>query len=307
MTRLLVLGWHNILATPSFPRARGAGARGFARQVLALRRFMNPVPLEPALRALADGGRLPPRAVALTFDDGYRDNLTVAAPILRALGVPATFFLVPGFLEGRTDPWWERLASAWHAVPERGGTLAGWRVPPDGPERRAAVARAQAEMKGLEARARSERIRAAVDAAPPGRPVAMPSMMDADDARELASMGFAIGSHTDTHPILLRETPEVQRRELLESRRHLEDLIGPGIRMVAYPNGSADDVGPAAVAAARDAGYDFGVTTVWGMNAPGIDPLLVRRVLVEPARTLRTLRWDASTRPWRPVTAPARG
>src|SRR5687768_2534006 len=111
--RLLILCWHNIEPTWSFPGTSAeAGRRGFERQVRFLRRWANVVPLRPALADLVEGRPLPPRAVALTFDDGYLDNYTVASPILRAAGLPATFFLVPGFLSGTAQAWWEDLGWA---------------------------------------------------------------------------------------------------------------------------------------------------------------------------------------------------
>ena len=86
------------------------GARGLARQLAFLGRRCNVVPLTDALRALDRDDPLPPRAVALTFDDGYRDQLELAAPMLARLGLPATFFLVPGLLDGTARAWWELLA-----------------------------------------------------------------------------------------------------------------------------------------------------------------------------------------------------
>ena len=77
-----------------------------------LRRWANVVPLRPALDNLASGRPLPPRAAALTFDDGYLDNATLAGPVLAAAGLPATFFLVPGFLDGAEPVWWEELGWA---------------------------------------------------------------------------------------------------------------------------------------------------------------------------------------------------
>ncbi len=70
--RLAILTWHNVEATWWYPSRPGAGVRGLARQLRSLRRFANVVPLEPALEALASGRPLPPRAVALSWDDGGR-------------------------------------------------------------------------------------------------------------------------------------------------------------------------------------------------------------------------------------------
>ena len=109
---LMVLCWHNVEGTWCFPSASGAGRNGLDRQLRALRSAANIVPLGWALQAMSDGLALPPRALAITFDDGYQDNLTLAVPLLRMLQIPATCFLVPGILSGDVVPWWERLAWA---------------------------------------------------------------------------------------------------------------------------------------------------------------------------------------------------
>jgi peptidoglycan/xylan/chitin deacetylase (PgdA/CDA1 family) len=110
--RLLVLGWHNVGSTWLFPSRPGAGPRGLERQLRFLRRSANVVDLGQALDALATGRPLPARAVAITFDDGYRDQLELAAPMLERLGLPATFFLIPGVLSRTVRPWWELIAWA---------------------------------------------------------------------------------------------------------------------------------------------------------------------------------------------------
>lgn len=306
MGGLLVLGWHNIAGTPSFPEVAGAGAgaRGFERQVKALTRYAHPVPLYPALRALAAGRRLPARAVALTFDDGYRDNAEVALPILRRHGVPATFFLVRGFLDRRVSPWWEDLAAAWASVPSPGGSLAGWVVPQDGPARRRALASTQQELKALPAARRLARVTQARDETGLA-PVVGDLMMDWDGARALTAAGMDVGSHTDSHPILAHEGASGQIRELAEAARGLREGLGIDVPIVAYPNGTAADIDGDTVAAARAAGHEFGITTVWGPNRSGTDPFLIRRLLVQPTGTLAALRWDLAGRPWRrPVIAP---
>ena len=96
--RLVILGYHNIEPTPSSSFDPGAGVRGLRQQLEQLGRAANIVPLGPSLRTLFDGGRLPPRAASLTFDDGYRDALDVVAPLLEQYKLPATFFVCPGII-----------------------------------------------------------------------------------------------------------------------------------------------------------------------------------------------------------------
>src|SRR5262245_12380723 len=105
-SRLVVFAWHNVASTWFAPWVPDAGRQGLARQLAIVRRAFRVMPLSLALEDLYAGRPLPHRAAALTFDDGYRDNLEVAAPLLARLGLPATFFLVPSLLDGG-PAWWE--------------------------------------------------------------------------------------------------------------------------------------------------------------------------------------------------------
>ena len=108
---LLILGWHNVEGTWSFPALPGQGSRGLFRQLSTVRRLGTVVDLREALDDLSAGRPLPHRAVALTFDDGYRDNLVNAKPVLARYGIPATLFLATGFVDQDTPFWWDELAT----------------------------------------------------------------------------------------------------------------------------------------------------------------------------------------------------
>ncbi len=284
--RLLVLGWHNAEATPFFPSPPGACARGLAAQLGLVRRIGNVVPLETALAALAAGRPLPPRAVALTFDDGYRDNLETAIPMLRRLGLPATFYLVPGLLDRTARPWWELLAWAFRNARV---TEVRWRertLPAgESPAAHAAMQEVGEGVKDLDAARRDAEIDALVaDLRPRGSADEVAELfLDWDGARRLAGAA-AIGSHTMRHAILSRETPDGQARDLRDSREVLEEGLGVRVATLAYPNGSARDYDAATLVAADAAGYRGAVTTIDGWNDPETPPLELRRFVMDPVR-----------------------
>ncbi len=285
--RLLILCWHNVRGTWSFPSAGDAGRRGLERQLRLLSRWANVLPLDVALRALAEGGKLPPRAVALTFDDGYRDNLTLAAPMLKALQLPATFFLVPGLLSNTALPWWEQVSWTIQTSPRGNVIWQGQSMPllSDG-HRRAAVDRVQRDLKTVsraEREAETERLRQLLT--PRGsRPTAEELFLDWDEARQLMQQGFDIGSHTCQHPILSRETANSQAQELRDSRRLLEDGCEVSVSLLAYPNGTTVDYDAATLVAATSAGHQWALTTTEGFNTRRTPPLEMRRVVMYPER-----------------------
>ena len=284
--RLLVLCWHNVEPTWCFPAPPGAGIAGFTRQVRALARFANPVPLGPALEALTEGRPLPPRAVALTFDDGYRDNLTHALPILERYRVPATVFLVPELVNRHIDPWWEQLHWAIATTPAGAVEFRDERLPLGDRRARQRTATALAErLKLVDADARESAVAELVDQLEPTRPSRIESMfLDADECRELRDRGIELGSHSARHAILANETPEAQERDLSWSRQELERILGANIDLLAYPNGGPQDFSPDTVRAAEAAGYRNAMTLLRGRNTPTTPPYEIRRVLVYPER-----------------------
>lgn len=263
--RLLVLGYHNVESTWRWPASPGSGFRSFARQMAVLRRTTNVVSLEKALQSLDTGRPLPPRAVAITFDDGYRDNLTLAVPLLSRLRIPATVFLVPGFLSGQVHAWWERLA--WATSHARVGSVdfEGRRFDLSGTSDRILALDIIEEMlKGRNHAARQSAVETLVGALDPDRSYYADELfMDWGDARGLVRAGISIGSHTMRHAILAHESEESQREDLCESRRLLQDHLQTPIKTLAYPNGGRNDYNSTTVAAARGAGYSHAVTT-WG-------------------------------------------
>lgn len=284
--RLLVLGYHNVDGTWCFPSPPGAGRRGLERQLRTLRRVARVVALDQALRDLAEGRPLPPRAVAITFDDGYRDTLTVAAPMLAQLDLPATAFLVPGILSGQVNPWWERLGRAFMTgradTIDFEGRRLGLR---DAAARRRAFRWVADQLKRRDRQRREEATDRLVEAlCPAGTYHPEELFCDWDSARGLMRAGMAIGSHSMYHAILSEESGEAQCADLLDSRKLLEAELDAPIDLFAYPNGAAADYDPTTIAAAGAAGYTHAVTTRDGWNRPSTPPYEIRRFVMYPER-----------------------
>jgi peptidoglycan/xylan/chitin deacetylase (PgdA/CDA1 family) len=282
--RLLILAWHNVDHTWSYPCRAGAGAAGLARQLQRLRRVATVVPLGPALEALEGGRPLPPRPVAVTFDDGYRDNLELGVPILERLGLPATFFLVPGMLSAEVQPWWEVLGWAFARSRRSRVRWRGRELATGGRGGQASFRWATEQLKTLSRADRDRMTEELVELlGPEGRADADRLLLDWDGARELVHRGFEVGSHSSCHAILSREAEAEQARDLEASRRRLEAELGVEVRLLAYPNGARADYDQRTVHAARRAGYTYAVTVRPGWNLPSTPMLELRRVVLEPA------------------------
>jgi peptidoglycan/xylan/chitin deacetylase (PgdA/CDA1 family) len=282
---LIVLGWHNVQPTWCFPADPGASEKGLERQLRTLRAVANVVPLESALEDLRDGRPLPPRAVAVTFDDGYRDNLELAGPILRRLRMPATCFLVPGLLDGEVSPWWEELAWIFrHATGDEVQWAGVVHRVTEPAARHELFKRVAEDVKRLDRAGRTAAVETLRDQlAPTGHYDLRSHFMDWDEARRLQEY-MSIGSHTMYHAILANETPQAQRDDLAEARRRLEEGLGSPIRVLAYPNGKQADYDEHTRAAADAAGYSFSITTRRGVTVRDTPRHDIPRWVMNPPR-----------------------
>ena len=260
--RLSILIYHRVLPEPDPLRAGDPDAAGFRWQMQLLARHFNVLPLrEAALRLRA--GTLPARAACVTFDDGYADNCTIALPILRETGVPATFFVATAYLDGGrmfNDTLIElaqRLPAGSHDFSHAGLGLQRSATHAD---RAALVAKLIAHFKYQP----SDERHSAAEALAAGFGVDLPDdlMMSTGQLRTLHATGMDIGGHTHTHPILARLDAERARDEILAGKTRLEALLGAPVRVFAYPNGRpGKDYGPEHVAMVEECGFDMAVST----------------------------------------------
>jgi len=105
----VILMYHRIADEPNDPWSLAVSPAHFEEHLRVLSRTRHPLALTEFIAKLR-AGTLPPRAVAVTFDDGYVDNLTAGKPRLTAADVPATVFLATGFIDRREPIWWDELA-----------------------------------------------------------------------------------------------------------------------------------------------------------------------------------------------------
>lgn len=245
-----------ILLYHGVTRASGRGLGNFdgkhvhvdllRRQLTLLRRSRRIVPLPELIDALRRGSRTE-GMVALTFDDGYRNNVEHAAPLLADCGAPATFFLATGFIGESRWAWVDRLEAALDRAPEgeRALSVLGERVRLTGAarERQSVLMRVKALLKALpwqQAEAQSREVEAEL-----GTDIGAPDgdyrFMSWEDARELRDAGFEIGAHTVNHALLSRVPLAEAEREIIDSRSRVLAEIGSCSPAFCYPNGKRRD------------------------------------------------------------------
>jgi len=266
--RLSILIFHRVLLAPDplFPDLPDTAR--FEEVLRWLKEWFNVLPLDRAVRDLPLG-QLPARAAAITFDDGYADNLTVALPILLRHQLTATFFIATGFLDGGrmwNDTVIEAIRCSRHQWLDLSHLGLGRHVLDTPSARRAAIDRLIGKLKYLPQARRNdltERIAASAAVVPSAN-----LMMTSAQVRELRRSGMQIGAHTVSHPILTRLSAEQARRDIVEGKDQLEDILRERVGLFAYPNGKlGDDYVEEHATLVREIGFDAAVATDWGAAA----------------------------------------
>jgi peptidoglycan/xylan/chitin deacetylase (PgdA/CDA1 family) len=275
---LSILVYHRVICEPDPLVPDEVCASEFDSQLAVLGRWFKVLPLRDAVVRLRNG-TLPIRAACVTFDDGYADNVTLALPILRRRGVPATFFLATDFIDGGIM-WNDRVIETIRRA--RGDTLDARSIGLDTLDistiglRRQAIEKTLATLKYLPSRERQRR----VDRLAAETSSSLPSdlMMTAEQVRHLCGSGMEIGAHTVTHPILAQLDRERADFEIRNSKRRLEEITGNPVTLFAYPNGKPSrDYRREHVAAVRALGFEAAVTTAWGVAHAASDPYQLPR------------------------------
>ena len=261
----IILCYHRILADAAdglTPPGLCVRRDDFERQLdyfQARFRFLTPSELLDATFS----GRLASPAAALTFDDGFRDNLEIAASVLRMRGIRAAFFLVSDHV-GREDWMWQNRL--WRTLADSSLRYESFATRSEVPMDPVAQ---KVFLEGLERASR--------------RPPLLARsrfMMSWDEVRSLQAEGHEIGAHTLSHPNLSRCTPEERRRQIQGSKAAIEAAVATRVRLFSYPFGHAGTWDGDVVSEARAAGFDYAVTTVPGSITPDANPWAIPRVCI---------------------------
>lgn len=293
--RLSILLYHRVLgeSDPFLPQAPTAADFDWQMQVLAS--HFTPLPLSVALERL-DNGTLPRRAVAVTFDDGYADNLLYALPVLQKYRIPATVFVSSGFIDGGLM-WNDAVRESLRGMPSGSLDLddlgLGVYTIGDAASRRAAIRQITTTIK-YRTPVQRQAVVDALAARAPGLPRDL--MLTREQLGALAAAGIEIGGHTVNHPILATLGTEEAEWEILQGRRDLENLLGSPPTLFAYPNGKrGEDFVDAHADLVRRAGYRAAVTTDWGVSTVASDRYMLSRFTpwdATPQRFLLRLLWN---------------
>ncbi len=253
----------------------------FAEHMEVIARWTIPCSLRDLDRRVRDRSLTRP-LLAVTFDDGYRDNLTVACPALERSGIYATVFVTPGAQSGVREMWWDELTrlvmgraaadidEAWtlSRADDPTPSHARYRQLFDD-LRRAPVASRDTILA---------RLRAGDGLDSPARH----PLLERDEIAKLdASPAIEVGAHTMTHPVLSALRPSQQFEEIAASRAGLEVILGRPPTSFAYPFGTPADYDRSSVRAVARAGFVLGCANFASLVGRGSPSLELPRILVK--------------------------
>jgi len=252
----------------------------FDEEMRFVSRHYRVVSLSELLNRLDDNSTEP--VVAITFDDGYRDNYLNAFPVLERYGLPATIFLTTGSMDTGEPLWFEQMALGFKrstrewidlelGMPQRypmrtqaerldaNGRVFGFLRKASDSQRREWLAHILDQLAVRDSGERKDK------------------MLTWDQVRTMRSRRIDFGGHTVTHPFLSRMPGEQVQWEMAECKRRIEEELQFPAEHFAYPNGREEDFGAWNKELIRKVGYRAAVSTIWGINDHSTDRMALRR------------------------------
>jgi peptidoglycan/xylan/chitin deacetylase (PgdA/CDA1 family) len=304
----LILLYHRVAELPSDPQLLSVTPEHFAEHLEILRKQSQPMGLRQLAQARQDGD-VPERAVVVTFDDGYFDNLLHAKPLLERYEIPATVFITTGFIGSELEFWWdalERLLLRPGTLPEklvlrRNGRVHHWELGREATYEEDAFLRNRAwnvlkkDVPGLRQRLyrslhqmirtlsadEQQKVMDVVVAWAGGKTSGRSThrTMSADEIVCLGEGGLVeVGAHSVTHPVLSALPPEMQKAEIRNSRTQLEEILGRQVTSFAYPYGYRSDYTARTISTVREAGFGSACSAIPGLVWRGSDMFQLPRL-----------------------------
>lgn len=275
----------------------------FEHQLRFFKKKYNLISLSHFTNAMSNGKGLPPNPLIITIDDGFWDNYHIAFPVLKRHGVPATIFLATDFVDQHAWLWSNKLeyilrnseierfsySLDGHTIELRVDTFEQWH-------------KSQLTLFNALRRRPDNEKNEILAALAKQLKVSVPSETQGDfkpltwhEIREMYRAGIEFGSHSASHAILSRVGPEQLKREVVDSRAIIENVLQNRVVTFCYPNGQPEDFSEDAIQALKEAGYECAVTTIKGLNpAKAPQPFALKRISVGAAdvpRMAKQIQW----------------
>ena len=308
--------YHRVAELESDPWSMTIKPKHFAEQMQIIQKYGNPMPLKQLINKMNVNEPLQ-RAVVVTFDDGYKDNLYTAKPILEKYNIPATVFVATGGLDQQREFWWDELdrlllqtgrlpgllqlrirgkSYEWKldetAYPSRyvfklsGHWSMGRKLEKVFNRRKNLYSKIYKLLQFLSENERErvlEELRIWANIEPLNQSVQLP--LSKDDLFALEKGGLVeIGAHTESHPHLSKIPVTIQKDEIQNSKAYLENILGHNVNSFAYPHGSYNKD---TISIVKEAGFNCACSSIFGRVKRNNNLYLLPRFVVKD--------WDGET------------
>jgi peptidoglycan/xylan/chitin deacetylase (PgdA/CDA1 family) len=310
----VILMYHRVADVDSDPWSLCVSPKHFAQHLAVLQAYGSLVSLQTLTQRLRQGDPVQ-RSVAITFDDGYADNLQYAKPLLCQYATPATMFIATGGLQKPEEFWWDSLdrlflqpgelpaklqlqvndteytwdlgEAAYYSLADY-LRLCHWQAESEEPPspRQALYLQVYFVLQMLSEDDRMKAIQQLYDWAKVDSTARRTHRtLTPSEATELEEQGFIdIGAHTVTHPHLAKLPLDQQKEEILKSKEELESILGHAVESFSYPHGSYTEATRREVEAA---GFFTACCSRYDRVSRRSHPLELPRIVVQ--------NWDGNT------------
>lgn len=261
--------------------------KDFEQEIVWLKKRFQVLSMDEVVYTIRRGKGFAKPSVAITFDDGYLDNYTLAYPILKAHGVPATIYLVTGIIGTNARTWPDNIEAA--LLKSSKEVLSLPDVLPDSVmpigtmnEKRVCCIQLSKALKEIPDAARKLQLTEIFNEL--GVSPEMPevsnarTMLNWDEVREMSANNISFGSHSHTHPILSRVPLHEAQDDIKRSKQIVEEQLGEKVRHFAYPNGRKEDFSEDLRTYCKKIGFDTVATVVYGSVDGGADLFALKRI-----------------------------
>jgi peptidoglycan/xylan/chitin deacetylase (PgdA/CDA1 family) len=286
----VILAYHSIVEEPKETEqilGLSASRKTFEAHMRILAEQFSPVTVAEVAEFAENGRKLPPRAVAVTFDDGFADNFTVAVPVLARYGIPATFYIFVNAVAAGTLPWYCRVRFAFSTTRKKEWQLSGSNrtYSLESPANRKAALTAAWEAcagkTGDDQLAAVTQIERSLNVESVNGEHGF--MMTWSQVQELRKAGHTVGAHTMSHPNVAHVSETEARFEIVESKKRLEQELGVPVEHFSYPHPALNPQwSRQTLEITREAGFKSAVLTTCGPIRRGDDPLALKRIYTAP-------------------------
>jgi len=305
----LILLYHRVASLPTDPQRLAVTPDNFEAHLEIIKQSSVPISLQQLAQGIKSRA-VTPRSVAITFDDGAADNLTNAKPLLLKCGLPATVFVATGYSNSGREYWWDevdRILLQPSVLPDKlelgvNGKVfsrklgdacvydqkeyvrfSSWSANEQPPTERHLLYQQLIEfllpLLPDDRLLAIRQLNAWTGREESTRPTHRP--LTPNEVKQLSDSGsIEIGAHTVSHSVMSSLPTDLQRREILESKTHLEEILGRSIRSFAYPFGTLADYTKETVGLVKEAGFEYACSNYKDVVQPGADVFQLPRVIV---------------------------